>query len=275
MTTELLTLTKHHGLGNDFLIAVEPSRSLSPVDAVEWCDRRCGVGADGLIMSERLAADGSVWSMVLWNADGSRAEISGNGIRCLAQAISNYQECDTAGQGVKQQEQFSIRTDGGVRSVVVSPDRRLHTVQAKVDMGPAAPGPADSQKWSSVGLTVEKQGGVDMGNPHLVAVVADPSLVDLAKVGPAVEADYSDGVNIHFVTVNDRGNISLRPWERGAGITQACGSGACAAAHLLHDWGMVDSNVTVSMPGGSVNVEVGGETIYLKGPATFVASVTI
>ncbi len=127
-----ISATKHHGLGNDFLIALDPPRSLVATDAIVWCDRRRGIGADGLIMGERLADD--LWAMTLWNSDGSRPEVSGNGLRCLGQALAMH-------LGINEEHTFTIRTDGGLRTLTVEPDRRAALAQVRVDMGPANDSP--------------------------------------------------------------------------------------------------------------------------------------
>ena len=264
-SSHTIHLTKHHGLGNDFLIAVEPGNDLSPVDAVSWCDRRTGVGADGLIISEPLADN--IWSMLLYNADGSRAEISGNGIRCLGQALGQHIGLELADG---QTHTLKVRTDGGLRTLELSDDRRSDTIQARVDMGPAKPGPATSQGWEALGVNITQQAGVDIGNPHLVVEVVEPGAIDIGSVGPAIEANYADGVNIHFVAVTGEDTIRVHTWERGAGLTQACGSGACASAYQLNQWGRVGTSVEVTMPGGGAHVEL-ADTILLQGPATFIA----
>ncbi len=268
-SSQTIHLTKHHGLGNDFLIAVEPGTDLSPVDAVSWCDRRTGVGADGLIITEPLADN--IWSMLLYNADGSRAEISGNGIRCLGQALGQHLGVDLSGSNTHT---LSVRTDGGLRTLELSGDRRSDTIQAKVDMGPAKPGPKISQQWNSVGVNVIQQAGVDIGNPHLIVEVAEPAAIDIAAVGPVIEADYTEGVNIHFVAVTADNAVRVHTWERGAGLTQACGSGACASVYQLNQWGRVGTSVDVTMPGGSAHVAL-ADTIFLQGPATFIARVEL
>lgn len=264
-------LTKHHGLGNDFLIAVDPSSEIDAADAKRWCDRRRGIGADGLILA-RPTNDSNVWQMVLWNADGSRAELSGNGLRCLGQALILRND---DGIGPKF---FTIETDAGPRSLEIGAERDSETFGVSVDMGSAGSGPSESSRWPSLGFEVARQLGVDLGNPHLVAHVGgNTSLaeLDLAAIGPAVEADYVDGLNIELIDVIDRSTVSLRVWERGAGITEACGSGACAAAWAAYEWGLVDTTVEVRMPGGNTTVDIGPSSIRLTGPATFVAVVEV
>lgn len=261
-----ITATKHHGLGNDFLIAVEPGRPLTADDARHWCDRRRGIGADGLISAVRTpdGSDDNSWTMILWNSDGSRPEVSGNGLRCLGQALAAH-------VGAFEPITFTVATDGGVRTLDVSP---AHPVaQVRVDMGPATEAGATSTRWAEVGVEVERQIAVEIGNPHVVALVADASAHDVTEVGPVVEADYPNGVNVHLIDVVDSSTIRLFVWERGAGYTEACGSGACAAGWAAKNWGLVDAAVDVVMPGGSARIDVADDTVFLTGPAEFVGVV--
>ena len=283
-STGRTALTKHHGLGNDFLIAVDPARSGAPVpteaDAVAWCDRHVGVGADGLILAtpEPDAGDSAGqpvrrWRMVLWNADGGRAEISGNGIRCLGQAISDHLGLDRS-----TDQDLSIITDAGVRSLTImaaSDGEDSASALVRAGMGKAVAGPAPSERWGEVNISPSAQAGVDIGNPHLVAFVDSLGDADMSVIGPVVEADYPSGVNVHLVEVLGTSQVSLRVWERGAGVTQACGSGACAAAWAAHNMDLVSSPVTVDMPGGSAMVELSDDEIFLIGPAVHVAEVII
>lgn len=263
-------LTKHHGLGNDFLVALEPVRDLSPTDAKQWCDRRTGIGADGLIQARRIDKAEGRWTMDLWNADGGRAEISGNGLRCLGQAIGRL-------TGIDADQTITIGTDAGDRKVTLYP-RPGDTWLVRVDMGSATEGPATSAAWTEAGIAVSAQQGVDLGNPHLVAVVDDDALftdTDMAWIGPIVEAGYPGGINVHLARIVDRDHLELKVWERGVGVTQACGTGACAAAWAVHRTGMVNPEITVSMPGGSATVELTGSRIFLTGPATYVGSIIL
>ncbi|MDH3294224.1 MAG: diaminopimelate epimerase [Acidimicrobiia bacterium] len=277
-------LTKHHGLGNDFLVALDPEREIGSPEAKKWCDRRTGIGADGLIVAtidtsgERRRSE---WTMVLWNADGSRAEISGNGIRCLGQAIG--QRMMDAGP-IPMGAVLFVDTDAGRRQLTLYPGPYragstpdVDTWQVRVGMGPAGPGPSPSPAWVDAGLQPSHQQGVDIGNPHLVAIVDVDQFdkADMAVVGPIIEAGYPTGINVHLVNVVDRQTLELKVWERGAGVTQACGSGACAAAWAAHQQGLVGTEITVTMPGGSASVELTDDDVYLIGPATFVGSVRI
>lgn len=290
-TNGAVRLTKHHGLGNDFLIAVDPPRPLAAADAIAWCDRRTGLGADGLIIATPLesastTSDGAVrrWRMVLWNADGSRAEISGNGIRCLGQAIAEQQDLDRS-----VDQELTIDTDAGTRPLTIKAaasvgagvdgatqaDEANGTALVRVGMGKAVDGPAASSRWAEVSVPVTAQRGVDVGNPHLVGFVDELGGSDMAVIGPVIEADYPAGVNVHLVSVIDDSNLQLRVWERGAGVTQACGSGAVAAAWAANAAGFAGERITVEMPGGSASVELGPDEIYLIGPAVRVAEVII
>ena len=277
------SLTKHHGLGNDFLVFLtdDPTRFADPAWAARaraWCHRTEGIGADGLLLGLR-DRPGADLVMVLHNADGSVAEMSGNGIRCLAQA-----EAMRRGQ---LDGTLDISTDGGPRSVVFAtdPEGDGRTVQASVDMGPAGPGPvadrdADpvdgGRSPAALGVDATRRATYDLGNPHLVLLVPDPSAVELAAAGPFHEATFGRGMNVHFVapTPGAVDEIDMVVWERGVGPTGACGTGATAVARAAHDWGLAGDRVTVHMPGGDVVVEV-GEAMVLHGPAVYVAAIEV
>ncbi len=276
-------LTKHHGLGNDFLVLLGAPADLRAVDgevARRWCDRRRGIGADGLLLGTLDGTDADL-AMTLFNADGSRAEMSGNGIRCLAQAEAQR-------RGVESVE-LRIATDAGVRTVQVCPGpdpNERRTVLATVDMGAAGPGPepdielasdpADLGTTEALALSPRARVTIDLGNPHLVLLVNDPEAVDLVAAGSLHEAAYSRGINVHAVapTSGETDALTMRVWERGVGVTDACGTGAVAAARAAHDWGLVGREVTVHMPGGDVQVVV-DDPMTLTGPSTYVAAVEV
>jgi diaminopimelate epimerase len=272
--TDPVRLTKHHGLANDFLVVLDETNDRVPtVDgelARRLCDRRTGIGADGLIHGARPVddADGLDVVMHLYNADGGRAEMSGNGIRCLVQAVARARG-RAAGT-------FRVRTDGGPRILELAPDPAgdADVVQVSVDMGPARPGP-------DVPLPVESELGarhttVDMGNPHLVIESDDPTAVDLATLGGWLEQQFAGGINVEFIAKHDGrpDAIVLRVWERGVGITQACGTGACAAAQVAHGWGLVGDTVSVEMPGGEAQVQL-GKHLVLIGPSAYIATIEV
>ncbi|MEA2687209.1 MAG: diaminopimelate epimerase [Actinomycetota bacterium] len=244
-----MKLEKYHGLGNDFLVLLDLD-GVQPVDgatARALCDRHRGVGADGLIRVTAGTAPALV-TMELYNADGGRAEMSGNGIRCLALALVDA--------GLATGPEITIATDAGPRRVVVGTNGAI-----SVDMGvatvEAGPGPALH---------------VDMGNPHAVLEVQDPYDEDLGREFRRQGAN----VNVEVVSAGPGPDeLTMRVWERGVGETLACGTGACAAAVAGHKWGMVGERVTVHQPGGDVTVDLGGEQIVLTGPATWVATVEV
>jgi diaminopimelate epimerase len=256
-----LRLSKHHGLGNDFLVLLD-----QPGDADlarRLCDRRTGIGADGLLVGTAGGPAGADLTMVLYNADGSRAEMSGNGIRCLAQAWSRPRPADV---------ELRIATDAGLRTVSVVATTDPATVVAHVDMGKALPGPDLGQ----LVLEASRSVTVDVGNPHIVLLVDDVVPIDVDADGPFIELGIEGGINVEWISpapeADDR--LDLRVWERGAGHTLACGTGACAAAHAAHAWGLVGERVTVAMEGGEVEVQL-GDTITLIGPATHVADIEV
>ena len=283
-------LTKHQGLGNDFLVLLTDDADLAADRAAwsqrarTWCNRPLGIGADGLLIGLRDQPDPDVdLVMTLVNADGSFAEMSGNGIRCLAQAEAHRRQASEA--------LLTVVTDGGLRTVQVRPDPHgtPRTVLASVDMGPVRPGPQPhgvaqvtdemlARAGGDVGLGLDpiEAETFDVGNPHLVLLVPDAGKVDVASAGQLHQDLYPHGINVHHVspTPGEVDAITMYPWERGVGVTDACGTGATVAAHAAHRWGMVGERVTVHMPGGDAVVEVGA-TMTLHGPSTFVAGVDL
>lgn len=266
--SELLHLTKLHGLGNDFLVHFGGSSEAGDrADlARRVCARHHGVGADGLLSGVPGEAP-ERWTMTLHNADGSLAEMSGNGIRCFAHAITRH-----LGPGCPAE--LHITTDGGERVVSVqsTPDPRV--IVAMVDMGPAVIGPIMRADGRPDRRRIHQAATFDLGNPHLVLLVDDPNEVDVAAEGPEWEALFPDGINVHFVIADGDAALTQVTWERGAGVTEACGTGACAATAAVHRWGLVGDDVTVTMPGGSVRVQL-GEHLTLTGPSEWIADLTV
>lgn len=264
-------LTKHHGLANDFLVTfVDEVPERAPELAIELCNRRTSIGADGLI----FGMDNGSTIMRLYNADGSSAEISGNGLRCFVQAVAMR-------RGVQTLE-IDVHTLAGVRSCSLETTQDPAVAFASTDMGEVTTGddPDDAAFLDGIdGLYGVSQWAIGaVGNPHVVIEVDDPSAVDLAYVGPQIESHFPHGVNAHFVRASGQDQIDLFVWERGAGITQACGSGATVSAQRAHEWGLVGERVAVVMPGGSAQVDVANaerNTAVLSGPATFVGSIEV
>ncbi len=248
-------LSHHASLGNDFLIAFTDAVPADAADlAVRLCDRATGIGADGLVFGtpvDEVGGDGDRLRFTLVNSDGSPAEVSGNGLNCFGQAVASRRGLTNAG--------LTVETVAGPREIAVAGAPGDTEVRATVDMGAAAPGPATlGLELDLGGPAAGRHGTVDLGNPHLVIEVDDVDAIDLGVVGPALEAFFAPvGCNVHVVAAVDGGTIRMRPWERGAGLTQACGSGACAAAHLARGWGLVGDRVEVRMPGGTGVVTVG------------------
>jgi len=267
----LLRLTKHQGLGNDFLVALadqNPDLEINPELARSVCDRRLGVGADGLILSFPPSEEGNDACMVLLNADGSEAEISGNGIRCLGQALLR--------QDGRNEGDLRIETAGGVRQLRSIRGSAETEIWIQVDMGAATAGPPLgplSQAYPAL-----HRGTFNIGNPHLVLVLESEGQLrqlDLAGVGQHLESEYAEGINVEFVYVHSTDHMQLLVWERGAGVTEACGSGATVAAAAAHSLGLVGEQVRVSMPGGDAQVAISDSTLLLTGPSVFIAEVTV
>jgi diaminopimelate epimerase len=262
-------LTKHHGLGNDFLVALASDHPdgihPDPAVAVALCDRRRGIGADGLLWGLPPAnASSADLHMVLHNSDGSVAEISGNGIRCLAQAVLRS-EHRNAGS-------LRIETAAGLRELEATPTEDPLTLLVTVDMGQVTDGPPIPRpvvEWGARDIA-----SLSIGNPHLVLHLDDPDSVDPAVDGPAIESLVPGGINVHFLGVEGRDVIRLRHWERGAGVTEACGSGATVSAVAANRWGLVGDRVVVRMPGGDATVDI-SETVHLTGPSTYVGEVVV
>ena len=261
-----LTLTKHHGLGNDFLVVFHPGVSDLPALARQLCDRREGIGADGLLIGE--SAKGYAAQMVLYNADGSRAEISGNGVRCFAQALA-MRRGDFDGR--------HILTDAGERVVTLETTDDASVVEAAVDMGEVSPLP-EPANWASLACdSVRPVSHLSVGNPHSVVAVDSVDEVDLLALGQLVPH-----VNLEIIEAGPEPDaITMRVHERGAGITQACGTGACAAAWAAAGWGLVAPDleeIVVHMPGGSAKVQLHQPAtgrVTLVGPAKFVGTITV
>jgi diaminopimelate epimerase len=241
-----MRLTKHHGLGNDFLVLLDLDGTQPAMAdlARAVCDRHRGIGADGLL---RLGPgrDGAPISMELRNADGGRAEMSGNGISCLVQAAVLA--------GLVTDPEVSVATDAGLRSVRIELGDAPRTHRMTVDMGEAKVG--EEEPWWVEG-DVLRAVHVDVGNPHLVLLVgnAEPD-IDLVKVGAEMNELVPGGINVELVASGPgEGELTMQVYERGVGITEACGTGAVAAAVAAHAWHVAPSVVTVRQPGGDVEV---------------------
>jgi diaminopimelate epimerase len=265
----LLHLAKLHATGNDFLVrlALDAETPLPPAAVAHLCDRHRGIGADGLITIGPAAPDGGAHcTMTLQNADGGDAEMSGNGIRCLAWVAARA--------GLGTENELTVDTAAGRRAVSLTRDATGNVIAADVDMGAVTLGDEDLEITVD---GVEYWGDVaNVGNPHLVCFVIDPALVPVTTHGPRIELDarFPQRTNVEFVRVHPPDLIDMRVWERGVGETLSCGTGACAAATVAHNRGVVDDHVRVHVPGGELDVRLGA-AVRLGGPVVHVFDVDI
>jgi len=268
-------MSKHQGLGNDFLVydirQGLPFTSGDP-DAQwatfvrNWCDRRFGVGADGVLLLGREGTN--QLTMVLYNADGSRAEISGNGIRCLVQAAYWQDQHNGA-------VTYVVNTDAGVRTVdVLEGSPTSNVAHISVGMGVVSD-IAEPANWAALQCNPDRPvRHLSLGNPHSVVSVEDVADVNLQTLGELVPH-----VNLEIVAPGPEAHaITMRVHERGSGITLACGSGACASAVAAKAWGFVPASapeVLVHMDGGDARVRIDAATseATLIGPSVFIANV--
>ena len=270
-----MKFTKMHGLGNDYVYVncFEEKIDNPPAVARFVSDRHFGIGSDGLIMiNPSKTADGEG---EMYNADGSRGEMCGNGIRCVAKYVYDY--------GLTDKTQISVETLGGIKYLDLTvEDGKVSLV--KVDMGKpeleADLIPIISEREQVIDEPIEVDGkeyhmtGVSMGNPHAVIYVDDVKGMDLEKIGPKFENHerFPKRINTEFVHCIDRQTVEMRVWERGSGETLACGTGACAVAvsSILNN--LTDTQVTVKLLGGDLQIEWDREKdrVFMTGPATVV-----
>ena len=270
-----MKFTKMHGLGNDYVYVncFEEKIDNPPAVARFVSDRHFGIGSDGLIMiNPSKTAD---FEMEMYNADGSRGEMCGNGIRCVAKYVYDY--------GLTGKTQISVETLGGIKYLDLTvEDGKVSLV--KVDMGKpeleADLIPIISEREQVIDEPIEVDGkeyhmtGVSMGNPHTVIYVDDVKGLDLEKIGPKFENHerFPKRINTEFVHCIDRQTVEMRVWERGSGETLACGTGACAVAvsSILNN--LTDTQVTVKLLGGDLQIEWDREKdrVFMTGPATVV-----
>jgi len=275
-------LSKLHATGNDFVVwsRLGENGSVGSVlgtQAAVLCDRHRGIGADGLIVVSP-GDDGADCRMLLFNADGGVAEMSGNGMRCLAWVAAR--------NGLGATGTLVVDTDGGRRTVAIERDARGDVVSATVDMGPVTFDPARIPVHAPSAFDlVARYHGVEyhgdaagMGNPHLVLFVDDPATARVTQHGPHLEVDprFPNRTNVEFVapTPGRPDTVTMRVWERGVGETLSCGTGACAVAAVAHRRGLVGERVAVRVPGGELAVELGA-TIRLGGPVVHVFDVDV
>ncbi|UNU26124.1 diaminopimelate epimerase [Microcoleus vaginatus] len=268
-----IEFAKYHGLGNDFILIDNRHSSepvITPEQAVDLCDRHFGIGADGVIFALPGQND-TDYTMRIFNSDGSEPEMCGNGIRCLAKFIADL-------EGSQAKTQYRLHTLAGV----ISPELRSDG-QVKVDMGvprllaaeiPTTLAAADAKAIDVPIEVADKSWSVtcvSMGNPHCITFVEDVAAIALETVGPQFEHNkaFPQRTNTEFIEVVRSDYVKMRVWERGAGVTLACGTGACAAVVAGVLVGKCDRATAVELPGGVLEIEwaeVSGR-IYMTGPA--------
>lgn len=264
-----LPFTKMHGTGNDFVVidATRARFAPSPRLLQRLTDRRFGVGCDQVLVVEAPSRSDVDFDYRIFNADGSEVGQCGNGSRCLARFVAD--------QGLSTKSRLRVRT----RTALLELERRADG-QVTVNMGAPRfeprdiPFRADARQTRYVrevdGQRIEF-GAVSMGNPHLVMEVADVDSAAVGTLGPRLEphADFPERVNVGFMQMVSRDRVRLRVYERGAGETLACGSGACAAVAVARLWNRVDARVNVEVRGGELIIEWAGEgePVLMTGPA--------
>jgi diaminopimelate epimerase len=251
----MLRFTKYHGLGNDFVVVDGPR--MEAARAVRLCDRHRGLGADGVLTILSPRSPGAVATMHVYNADGSVATMCGNGIRCVARHLA-----DTRGLS----GQLTIDTDAGPRACTIHRDPAGQVSEVSVEMGPAR---VDEDQRFTVGEERLRAMRVDLGNPHAV-LFDEPTRERAGEIGPAIERQVPGGVNVGFARAGADG-LDLVVWERGCGLTDACGTGACAAAVASVQSGVLpaDRPLQVRLPGGALTVTVSADLarVTMRGPA--------
>lgn len=267
-----MRFAKYQGVGNDFVLVADVGDRLrfTPEQVRHICDRRFGIGADGVIRVAPGDAETDFF-MDYSNSDGSVGMMCGNGIRCMA--------LFARAEGLTDATTMRIGTRSGVKVVELTSEDR-----ARVDMGPPAFGPSeipvDTDGPDALHLKLDIDGEfhevtcLSMGNPHAVLLVDEPEAVDIPGLGARIENHpiFPNKANVEFVTVESPQRVRMRVWERGSGETLACGTGACAVAVATRLLRSTDPTVTVASPGGDLLVEWDGSleepaTVYLTGPA--------
>ena len=280
-----IAFSKYQGLGNDFIL-IDNRHSdtpmIEPEEAVIWCDRHFGIGADGIIFV-LPGQGGSDYTMRIFNSDGSEPEMCGNGIRCMAKFIAELEgKIDT-------EVTYRIHTLAGIITpeVMIEGDvqvdmgePRLSAAEIPTSLGMIDDCPEDRLSQRVVNQSIEVDGKnwsvtcVSMGNPHCMTFVADANAIELESIGPKFEHHpaFPQRTNTEFVQVIRPDYLRMRVWERGAGITLACGTGACATVVAGVLTGQSDRSCTVELPGGCLQIHwsLADNRVYMTGPAELV-----
>lgn len=253
--------TKMHGLGNDYLYVYgEVPENIAELSQY-LSERHFGAGSDGMIyISKSNIAD---FKMRIFNADGSEAKMCGNGIRCVGKYVYD--------KGYTDKKQLTVETLSGIKTL------ELHIVGEKVKSVTVSMGKAVAEKPKTLDVDGEKVEliPVSVGNPHAVIFVDDIETAPLTTLGPKIERhpEFPDGVNVEFVQVLSEEKLRMRVWERGSGVTMACGTGACAStmAAISAGYCRYDETVSVQLDGGTLKIKIDGDNeVQMTGPAKFV-----
>lgn len=257
---------KYEGLGNDFLVMDAESDAFSPALARRLCDRRLGVGGDGVLLVLPPADVAHVARVRVVNADGSIPEMCGNGLRCVALHVARRRSLDHL-EGV-------FETDAGLRRVTLDRQGAHGPARVRVDMGKIH---VSTRRTLDVSGELVELVVADAGNPHAILLPIGSDHHDratLERLGPAIEkhAAFPQGTNVELVSRERDGSLRLTVWERGVGFTLACGTGACAAVATLVELGECRAGevVKVHLPGGDLNITVSDGRATMEGPARHV-----
>jgi len=268
-----LKFTKMHGLGNDFVVidAINQTVDLTEAQVKKMADRRFGVGCDQLLIVEATNTPNVDFRYRIFNADGSEVEQCGNGARCFARYVTDY--------GLTQKSDITVETASGVIVLHMADDGWVRVNMGAPRLIPnEIPFVADAQSPNyaiEVAGETYDIGAVSMGNPHAVFVVDDIQTDLPERIGALVESHerFPNRVNVGFMQVMSKEHIKLRVYERGAGETMACGTGACGAAVVGQVQGLLGSSVRVELPGGPLQIEWSGDyldPVWMTGPTAVV-----
>jgi diaminopimelate epimerase len=262
MDMTALNFTKMHGLGNDFILIDARKDKLDGLDlkqlGQELCDRHFGIGADGILIV--WPSTKAHYRMQVINSDGSEAEMCGNGIRCFAKYVYETDKLS--------EEVISVETTAGIMLPAVILNAEKQVVGVEVDMGE----PKDLGSVTLQGINFHK---ISMGNPHAITFVDDLASVNLEDMGTKIENDphFPNRTNVEFVKVLNSKELEVLVWERGAGETLACGTGACACVVAAVLAGKIERRALVRLPGGSLEIEWAKDNhVLMRGPAERVFS---
>ena len=279
----MLDFSKYHGLGNDFIIFDGILHSIPPEIVLgnsllirKLCNRNFGIGGDGVLLL-LPANDKADFKMIIYNSDGTQAEMCGNGIRCIVKYLSDRHHI---------KGKVFIETLAGKISADIDTNDNI-----EVDMGPPILDPINIPCKLEVGtmglpeakITIENRTlniySVGMGNPHMIVLVTNINSIPVTSWGPKLEFNnfFPAATNVHFVEITNRAQADIIVWERGVGLTLACGTGACACHVACNLLGLIDDKSTMSLPGGQLNISWSqpGQNVLMSGKSEFVFNGTL